>query len=258
MTNGGTRPTDWNAKIRLGAFWSFCGLAVLISVAVVYVLAARTVTGLLWPSLCRQEDGHKPPLEAKFHPNMPCAITPVQLEAGQIYRIQVKGADALSWCDLGIPTTPDGFSSWQAPGAGRSAFMALHTPLRRLPQERWFTLMGDVSTEHGTQIFPIGSDATLCNVRQSGPLRLYVNDAYLFGLPLVDRWFFYANNKGAELPVIAGEEAPASAGPHISIGHLTGEPLAAALAQCGSALAGGYDVIRHAKPQPVSHPCPDD
>lgn len=100
--------------------------------------------------------------------------TRIDLVAGEEYRFTAKG----EWKDWYIGCGPDGYDS-------TNILQVLAERLRRMPQERWFALIGALDEDPATA-FHIGSRTTRVMPR-NGRLTCFAND--LVGL--------YFNNYGA-------------------------------------------------------------
>ena|SRR5271166_1611814 len=89
--------------------------------------------------------------------------TGIYLVAGQEYRFTSVG----QWIDWYIPSDADGFPS-------PNAFFWPFEPLRRMPHEQWFTLIGAIDRNPETQ-FRIGKERTVI-VPATGMLTCFAND----------------------------------------------------------------------------------
>lgn len=99
--------------------------------------------------------------------------TGVILVKGCLYSFETeKGA---SWKDWFISTGPDGFTKW---------YLAWVAGMKRVPNQRWFALIGTYNKESP---FLIGSGMKQLEAQRTGELVCFAND--LKG--------FYWNNKGA-------------------------------------------------------------
>jgi hypothetical protein len=102
--------------------------------------------------------------------------THVRLTAGQVYELNAVG----TWRDFLATSGPDGYETpWYSP------WQRLAERWRRMPQARWFALIGAIRDDQ-SEPFVIGSNLTM-QAQASGPLECYAND-----VP-----GFYFNNLGS-------------------------------------------------------------
>ncbi len=92
--------------------------------------------------------------------------TGIRLNAGEQYHFRAEG----EWIDWTVTCDADGYDSIN--------FVQRHSePLRRVPSERWFVLIGSIGREDG-EVFRIGTETTY-SPRSSGELFGFANDVSL-------------------------------------------------------------------------------
>jgi hypothetical protein len=106
--------------------------------------------------------------------------TGIELAAGEQYEISAEGR----WVDWFIPHGPEGDPS-------ESFYMKAVEPLRRLPHENWFELIGALDSNIATA-FPIGK-ACRYTAKSAGELTCFANDVE----------GFYFNNYGQVLLTVS-------------------------------------------------------
>jgi hypothetical protein len=99
--------------------------------------------------------------------------TGIQLAAGEQYAMSAEG----SWVDWFIPHGPEG-------GPSPNFYMRAFEPLRRMPHENWFELIGALNSDMATA-FPIGKACRYTAIA-GGELTCFANDVE----------GFYFNNYG--------------------------------------------------------------
>ena len=110
-----------------------------------------------------------------FDTKHPFAATPVMIESGQIYSIEVS--EDGDWKDKDIPADAGGVDK-------PSHVQNLIGFTKRVSDQPWFKVMASVGPREG-ELIPIGKKKTFM-AKTSGRLYLFVNDAY----------GFYGNNEG--------------------------------------------------------------
>jgi hypothetical protein len=100
--------------------------------------------------------------------------TGIRLTAGERYHFHATG----TWVDWTITCDADGYES-------SNLILRVSEPLRRVPDKRWFALIGSTGKKDG-EVFLIGTDS-LYTPRTTGELLCFANDVILA----------YCNNHGA-------------------------------------------------------------
>ncbi len=130
-----------------------------------------------------------------FDTRCPKAGSNVILEAGARYSVAVEVGE-VPWQDENFAASPAGLNSTDA---GRLRYRAAR-PLKRSFGPEWFELLGQIDGCSDSR-FSIGAGPTELEARRTGRLVAYVNDVTCHWC--LDRWRFYANNKGtAEITIV--------------------------------------------------------
>lgn len=133
--------------------------------------------------------------EVNFDTSCPEFHTGIMLKAGSSYRITLN--DDGDWYD-GSHRACYGVCG-QGFDANDEWMFRVFSFIKRVPEEKWFRLIGQVNDN-----FQFGIDNGMTfTALSSGELVLFVNDADQFYIPLgINRWAFYKNNIGTEKVIV--------------------------------------------------------
>jgi len=104
--------------------------------------------------------------------------TGIDLVAGRTYTLSAHG----TWTDRRMSCGPQGYHSLAYPNRLVAFLLLAASPTRRLPNTRWFALVGAIAKRHR---FVIGAGRTFVPTHD-GPLWCFANDT----------WTAYGNNIG--------------------------------------------------------------